>query len=149
MLALFQNNRHKYHDEILNNIKDNLYRKNRYHFDFALAIAVCDTNISMHKFQSSIRDTDKFIRLEDNLCTVVLDGISSSSAIKASTNLQAKFESEYFREKLYISVIDSSENHQDTNGYKMINSLLDVLEYSISNNISNEVVDYYQMECQG
>ncbi|MEN8304515.1 MAG: hypothetical protein ABFQ64_10640, partial [Campylobacterota bacterium] len=146
MLSLIKNNRHKYHNIILDSIKDNLYRKERYQLDFALAIATCDADICMHDFANKIRSTDKFIVLEDHISCVLLDGISADTAIKATSNLQTIFQGQHFGEKLFISLVSSTDNNYDNDGYKMINSLLDVLEYSIFNNMDHEIVDYNQME---
>ena len=145
MLSQIKHNRHKYHKMILDELKDNLYRKERYQLDFALAIAICDTDISMCDFAHDIRQTDKFIVLEDHLCSVMFDVISTDTAIKATSNLQTKFQSRHFGKKLFISIVTSSDYNYD-DGYKMINSLFDMLEYSVYNEMNHEVIDSYQME---
>jgi len=147
MLPLIKTNRQKYHNIISDNIKDSLYRKERYQLDFALAIAICDEDICMRDFTEHIRQTDKFIVLEGHLCSVLLEGITNNTAIKATSNLQTIFQNRYFGKRLFISVVSSTDYNYDKYGYKMITSLLDALEYSIVNNMSHEVVDHYQMEC--
>jgi hypothetical protein len=132
---------------ILDNIKDYLYRKERYQLNFALAIGICDSDICMRGFSNHIRQTDNFIVLEESyLCCVVLDGISVETAIKATSNLQTIFQNRYFGENIFISMVTSIDYGHDCS-YKMINSLLDLLEYSIFNNMSHEVIDHSHIEC--
>lgn len=146
MLSSIKNNRKQYHTIITDAIKDNLYRKKRYDLYFALAIAICDNDICMHEFSKYIRQTDKFIVLENNICCVALDGLSFDTALKATSNLHNIFQNKHYDKKLFISVVSSSEHTHDENGYKMINSLLDVLEYSISNNMNHQIADCCHLE---
>ena len=148
MLSSIQYNRRKYHEVISDSIADSLRRKERYQLDFALAIAISDIDISMHDFADNIRRTDKSITLENHVCCVLLDGVSASSAIKATSNLQTIFQGRYFGKKLFISTVASTDSNYDNDGYKMINSLLDALEYSISNNMNHEIVDYCRYNCK-
>ena len=145
MLLFIRNNRQKYFNKLLESIKDSLYRKERYEVDFALAIAICDTEIDMSDFSHDIRKTDIFTVLENHLCSVVFEAVTVDSAIKATANLQTAFEAKYFQKKLFISIVTSDDDNYNNDGKKMINSLLDALEYSIATNKNHEVIDYYQM----
>lgn len=146
MLSSIKNNRQKYHRTILDTIEDNLYRKKRYELNFSLAIAICNNDVCMRDFSTHIRQTDKFIGLEEHLCSVVFDGIPFDKALKVTSNLQNIFQNKHFNKKLFIGIVSSADFEHDDNGYKMINSLLDVLEYSISNDMNHEIVDNYHLE---
>jgi hypothetical protein len=119
-----------------------LYRNKRYNLDFSLAIGLSYDQINLEKFIDSKRKTDNFIHLEDYLYCMVLDGASYESAIKATSNLQTQFQTQYFNKKLYIAVVASSEFDNEN---IMVNSLFDILEYSISHNMDNMVIDKSQM----
>ena len=56
--------------------------------------------------------------------------------------MQTEFQYKYFNEKLFISVVAAEDYNNDR---VMINSLFDILEYAISNNIDNIVIDKDQL----
>lgn len=125
-----QKNRQKYQKAIVNNLDDYLYRSKRYHVDFSLAIAFCNTKVDFNNLISRKRKTDKLIVLEDNLCCIVLDCAPADCAAKAASNLQNDFKKKYSDKELFTCVVTSKDYE---NGNSMVNSLLDILEHSISN----------------
>lgn len=146
MLQTILSNRQKYHNAIMDSMKDNLYRKKRYELGFAIAIALCETDVCIANLAKNIRETDKFIKLDNHLCLIMLDGVSPDGVNKVAGNLQTSFEGRHFDKKLFIGVVNFSDCDHNDDGYKMSSSLLDVLEYSVNNNITHSVADYYQME---
>ena len=146
MLSQIRNNRQKCHTMILDEISDYLFRKKRYELDFALTLAISDSNESTGDFSNHIRQTDKYIVLDKgSLGCIVFDGVSTDNAIKAATNLQTIFENRNFGKSHFISMVSSSDFGNE-DAYKMINSLFDLLEYAISNNNSHKVIDLSYLE---
>ncbi len=137
--------RKKYYKEILDNLDEYAYRDKRYHINFSLAIGLSDETIDLSEFKNSKRKTDKFISLEKNLYCIVLDCTNDNSEIKATLNLQHEFQEKHFGKKLFIGVVCSKDYDNENN---MINSLFDILEYSIDNNMNGIVVDKSQMLTQ-
>lgn len=142
MINLIKNNRRNYHQKIIDKLGDYAYRMKRYDLDFSVAIGFSEDEVNLAEFISIKRRTDEFIVLEDNLCCIILDGADSNSAIKAASNLQTEFQHRHFNTKLFVSVVTAKDYDNDA---VMINSLFDILEYSILNNMDNMVIDNHQI----
>ena len=142
MIKLLRKKRKIYLDKIISNLDEYLYRSKRYNFEFSLALGLADEKMNLENFSEMKRKTDAYIHLEDNLYCIVLDGTSADTAIKATSNLQTMFQRKYFNVQLFISVVSSSEYN---NEYVMVNSLFDIMEYSINNNMDNLVMDKGQI----
>ena len=142
MIKLLREKRKIYLDKIIAELDQYLYRCKRYNFEFSLALGLSDERVNLENFTHKKRKTDAFIHLEDNLYCIVLDGTNSDSAIKATSNLQTLFQRTYFDVKLYVSVVTSTEYNSE---YVMVNSLFDILEYSINHNMDNQVMDKDQI----
>jgi len=142
LLKLIRDNREKYTSIIDRYMQDFVYRSKRYEQHFSLSIGLCDFDTDLKSFESFIRQTDKFIILEDNMCCVILDCAPSCSGLKAANNMLAGFQSRYFSKSLFSSVVSSDEKKENL---QMINELFYILEYAINNNMDNTVVDSESM----
>ncbi|QOY53991.1 hypothetical protein HUE87_08805 [Candidatus Sulfurimonas marisnigri] len=138
MLNKVKNSRQQYHEKIISNLQDYSYRNKRYSIEFALAFGLCDDSNDFYDFVNSKRKTDKVIALEDNLCCVIIDCVSKEDAIKATSNLVHGFKSKKSKETLYSGVVSSIDYENDAN---IVASLLDILEYSISNDMKGLITD--------
>jgi hypothetical protein len=145
MLESIMSNRNKYHKIISDYISDFTYRGNRYNEDYSVAIMLCDADINLGDFLHHTRQTDKFIVLERNFCCVVLDSSPSVVGIKAASNIQTEFQNKNFGKELFTCVVTFKDYDDE---YKMINSLFDILEYTLSYEIDNIVVDQNLMQAQ-
>ena len=145
MLESILTNRKKYHKIIADYIDDYTYRSDRYDADYSVAVILCDSDIHLGNFLQHIRQTDKFIILEKNLCCIILDSSPSDVGIKAASNIQTEFQSMNFGKELFTCVVTFKDYNDE---YKMINSLFDILEYALSYKIDNIVVDQNQMLSQ-
>jgi len=143
MINVVKNNRQKYLQEIISHLDDYSYRSKRYNIEFSLAIGLCNESIDLTTFINFKRKTDTFITLETNLCCIVLDCTAADSAIKTASNLLSVFQSKYFNKELFTAVVTSKD--YDDNNNRMINDLFDILDYSVSNNMDNLVLDQSQM----
>ena len=142
MITKIKNNRKKYVEKIVSSLDEFSYRKARYSLNFSLAVGLVNEEISLENFIDLKRKTDDYIHLENNLYCIVLDGADYDAAIKATSNLQTQFQSNYFDKKLFIAVISSDECDNDKT---MVNQLFDILEYSVSHKMDGMVIDKYQM----
>ena len=142
MINLIKTNRNNYLSMIHDNMNEYSYRNKRYNINYAVAVGLCDNDIALNNFGNLARETDKFIILEDNLCSIILDCTPVHHAIKAASNMQTAFQNQYFNKSLFTSVV-SSEDY--TCNHKMINSLFDTLEYAITENMDNMVVDAHHL----
>lgn len=135
-------NRKMYHEAIINRLSHFSYRKKRYKLNFSIAIGLCDEQINLSEFIEIKRKTDDFIVLQNNLCCIIFDGADSDSAIKAAANMQTDFQYKYFNKKIFVSVVAAEDYDDDI---AMVNSLFDILDYAISNDLDNIVIDKNQM----
>lgn len=142
MQNLTQDNRQKYSRVIMDSLDDYSYRSKRYHIDFSLAIGLCNVNVDFNDLISKKRKTDKLIMLEENLCCVVLDCAPADCAVKATSNLQNGFKIKYSNNELYTGVVTSRDYDSDKN---MVESLFDVLDYSITHDMKGLIADKNHM----
>lgn len=142
MLNYIKENKHKYYDAIIKNLDEYSYRNKRYHIEFSIAVTLCDVEVDFKDFIDNKRKTDTLIPLEKNLCCLILDCAPSKSALKAAENMQAEFRKKYFDKKLYTAVVSSKNYDSDK---MMLESLFDILEYSIEHNIENPLDDIHHM----
>lgn len=142
MINITKNNREKYHKEIMKKLSDYSYRSKRYHIDFSITIGFSDKNVDFDELINKNRKTDTLIPLEENLCCVVLDCAPTESAIKATSNMQKGFKKLHSDKKLFTGVVTSKDYDNDK---LMVNSLFDVLEYSVANNMNGLIADVHNM----
>ncbi len=139
---MIKENRNKYHNIIVEKIDDYFYKRKRYEQHFSLAIGLTDPDVDLSSFDEHNRQTDLFIKLEQNLCCEVFDGTGLESGIKAASNLLTSFEHNFYTKRIFVSIVFSQDF--DTSS-QMINRLFDILEYSYSHNMANMVVDNASM----
>lgn len=142
MFKLKKENIDKYNKIITEAADDFAYRRKRYAINYSIAIGLCDSKINLKDFILSKRQTDIVIPLEKNLYCVVFDATPMKYAIHAISNLKVKFKKEYGDEHIYISALNSKDYYNED---EMINSLFEILEYSILNDMEGLVTDTHKM----
>lgn len=143
MISTLKNNRQSYFETIASSLEEYSYRNKRYHVDFAIALGLCKENVNFGEFIKSQRKTDELILLEDNLCCAIFDSAPTKSAIKATSNMLTKFKNKNSDKQLYTGVVSSKDYESDKT---MLNSLFDILEYSINNNMPDVIMDKQHIE---
>lgn len=118
------------------------YRYRRYEINYSIAIGLTTEEIDMSALSSFIRSSDRFVVLTPNICAVILDSAGDQEGIKAANNLLTYFQNHFFGHTLYAAVSTAS-NHLDA--AQLIHEAFDLLEYAISNNMNNLVVDSSQV----
>lgn len=118
------------------------YRFERYNLDYSIAIGfIKGIDIDLNNFQNHIRNTDRLVSLSPNMYAVIFDCADEADGIKATNNLLTKFQQQYFAFPLYAGVVTSS-NYK--NAKQMIHCLFELLDYGVTNNIDNHVLDISQ-----
>ena len=128
----------KYESKILESIEDFNYNHERYNANFTLAIgAICD-EINMECFSQIIRETDKFIILDNHICCIVFPFTDAEQGLKAASNLLSEFEMKFCSQKIYIGIVNAAETSSPT---KQIERLFDILKSSVENGMHNMPLD--------
>lgn len=98
--------------------------------------------IDLVPMSNFIRNTDKFIVLNDNTCAIILDNANDESGIKAANNLLTKFQGSAFDIPLYSAIVTAS-NYSSSE--TMIRELFHLIDFAIANNINQQVIDHTQI----
>lgn len=118
------------------------YRLERYNIDYSIAIGfIKGIDIDLNHFQTHIRKTDRFVVLSNNMYAVILECADEPCGIKAANNLLTKFQQQYFEFPLFASVVNGSNY---SNVKDMLLSLFHLLEYGVTYNMDNQVLDISQ-----
>lgn len=139
MYEYIKGHRSEIFEVVLNELSEYMYRHARYHVDFSIVAVYCaDAFINLETFQEKLRKTDKLIYLNDNLCCIILDGISEEACEKAAENVNYHLLQINVNQKYYISAADLK--NCEPKYTDMIQSLFERLEYAIKNNLQNIVI---------
>lgn len=141
ILEYIKSHKKELFETILNDISEYTYRNSRYNVCFSLVAVYCEKELSKDENEALIkkmRKTDKLIHLNDNLCCIVLDGISAELCAKAAENINYTLLEINVNNKYYLSAADSE--HYNPKYNNMVRALFDRLEYAIENNLDNIVI---------
>ena len=140
ILEYIKHNKEELIQTLLKEISEYEYRNSRYNVKFSLVAIYCENGceIDFDTFKKTLRQTDKIIKINENIYCVVLDGISAEFCDKAAENINYNLLRLNVKNAYFMSAADSETyNPKYTN---MIKSLLRRLEYAIENNLINIVV---------
>ena len=132
-------NRHVFHDLIMDNISEYIYRKERYQIGFTL-VAVYSKEPSVHiekELRKKLRETDKFIPLTKHFSCVMFDVTQENNYVKAAENLNSVLKQLDYKNNFFLSTVYSNEFHEQT--LEMTNKLCDRLEYAIQHQLYNTI----------
>ena len=145
LVQQINNNIATYEAQLLECIKRYAYEKDRYGINYSIAIAITNREHKMDDFQKTIRLTDSFVSLDENLYGVIFASADTELGIKAASNLLHKFEMQFFNSSIYLGII-SSEDEND--GTKMVKKLFTTLTHSIVEGMQNMPIDYKHISNQ-
>ena len=134
-----ENNIMRYEEKLLHAVERYAYEKARYDIDYTIAIAITAESLELEGFSQTIRMTDAFISLDENLYGVIFASANADLGIKAASNLLHKFEMQFFATKIYLGIISSED---ELNVTKMIRKLFVTLNCCLDDGKSNIPVDY-------
>lgn len=133
---------HIYQKQLLENASEFSYRYQRYNTDYSIALGYSPMEIDLAPMSNFIRSTDKFIILDNNTCAILLDCTNDESGIKAANNLLTKFQGSAFDIPLYSAIVTAS-NYSSSE--MMIRELFYLIDFAITNNINQQVIDHTQI----
>ncbi len=131
-----------YHRQILEGGITFSYRYERYKTDYSIALGYSPMDIDLEPMSNFIRNTDKFIVLNNNTCVIFLDYANDESGIKAANNLLTKFLGSAFDTPLYSAIVTAS-NYSSPDA--MIRELFHLIDFAITNNTNQQVIDRTQI----
>lgn len=127
---------------LLDEIADFDYSFTRYNVNYSIALGYSEDKVDMEAMHTHLRQSDRLVLLNEYLCAVIFDQTNDEGGIKAANLLLTYFQTAYFGKSLYACVVTAS-NH--SNPSKMVHDLFHLLDYSISKNMNNLVLDMSQV----
>jgi len=88
---------------------DYFYRFKRYEMNFSVALFYSEHTIDAEVFNTMLRQSDRLVKIQDNLFCLVLDMTSHENGLKASSNILSTYEAGHFSQKLYVSLVNAKE----------------------------------------
>ena len=116
-------------------LREFIYRKERYDTDFCVAVFIAKVDIS--ELREHIRFSDIFFEIEQGVVVIAFDATDLERGIKATAKLAARLEAKYFNEHFYIAIVSSKE-HPDANG--QASHLLNILTFELEHDIYNTIL---------
>jgi len=143
MKKLLYTNRKALQLKMEREIEDFDYRFTRYEVDYSVTLAYTPEPIDLTPLLTKyIRETDHAIILQDQLYAIVFDSADENRGIKAANKLLTFFQQLYFSKSIFASAVTASNFNNPT---QMISKLFDLLDYSISHDMDNHVIDPSQI----
>ncbi|MDA7817770.1 hypothetical protein N9A28_06235 [Sulfurimonas sp.] len=137
-----KDNLEKYKQKIMDGVTDFAYRRKRYAIDYSVVMGLTRSDIDIEKFIFSKRQTDIVIALEKNLYCVVFDATPLKYAIHAISNLKVRFKKEHSDASIFISAVNSKDYYNED---EMSDSIFEILDYAIYNDMEGLVTDFHEM----
>lgn len=137
-----RNNMTQYEQKLLDALELYHYQHQRYGVDYTIAIGATPEDIDMSRFSETIRMTDRFIRLDQNVCAVIFGFNNAEQGVKATSNMLHKYESCFFSRKIFVG-IGNSEYEADP--LQHIKKAFETLCYTISAGMCNLPMDYKEV----
>ena len=138
VLANIKENISEFHKVIMKNIEEYAYRAKRYDSKFSIMLFCKRENIDIdfEKLEDKLRKTDKLIRLNDDLWCIVLDSTTDKTYTKATENIALLLQKLYYGKNLFIA-----SQEFDSNYLGMLNELFYKLEYAVTNDVYDTVIE--------
>ncbi len=122
---------------------DFYYRYQRYQVGFSMALFYADTPLDETIFKAALRESDKLLYLQKNLCAMVFDMTTQDSGLKAVANILAQYEAKHFTQKFYTSFV-SAEDFSNKNLMK--SKLFALLNFAIKEDKNRQIIDdFYEL----
>lgn len=137
-MNLLKNERKEFQRKLLEAIEEYEYHFERYEVSYSVSIAYLPETLDIANICSRIRKSDRYIRLADNLHAVIFDFTDDVEGLKAANKLLTYFQVEHFGKSLYAAIVTSS--HEKTPA-ELVTELFDLLQYAISHNMDNHIMD--------
>lgn len=123
-------------DRIIESMQECQYRYNRYHQDFAVAMLL-DPGLDAEQIAKSIRATDRFIPLDAELGLVIFDQTDAGGGLRAAEKLLHAL-GPSAQHPVHMVLSGCLPDKQDQ---AYVRHLFTLMEFALSHNHANEVVD--------
>jgi len=143
MINAFYEHRQHFQKQLVEDLSNFLYQCERYQINFSVLLAYTPKEtMDLTLFNQHLRECDKLIFFQPNLCAIIFFGTGEESGIKAANNLLYRTEEHFFDEQLYMAIVTTA-NYKEA--FQMIHDLFDIMIYSLSNHMDKQVVDNSQI----
>ena len=123
-------------------IKDFSYRFKRYEINYSIAIGYSPEELDLTPLSHFIRESDRFVVLDQHTYAIILDCTDDESGIKAANNLLTHYQGEHFSKPLYTSIVTA--DNFDTVPL-MIQELFYLLDYALEHNMNSILMESSQV----
>jgi len=114
-----------------------MYRFDRYGRSCTMSLFYSEDEIKVDWVRKRVRLTDQTVQLEDNLILVIFEETKIAGGIKASEKLLVII-SEEIDADIFCGVVECKKKNEGT---LVINKLVNLINYAITNGHRNEVID--------
>lgn len=143
MIDVFNEHRNRFQEELMGNTTDFHYRFTHYAMPYSLAaIYIAESDVDLSIFKRHLRESDKLIVLQDNLCAIIFDDTNEKQGLRAAENLLAHVQDICFNKHLYMAVVTVN---MDSTVFQTIHDLFDLIAYALNHNMDNYVLESSQL----
>lgn len=116
------------------------YRYKRYKITFSMALFYSAIEIDPSFFEEAKRESDKILRLHNNLICVVFDISSQGDGLKASEKILSAYENIYMYQRVFASFVSPEDfaNHENMDSH-----LISLLNFAIEKDLYGRVTDSF------
>jgi hypothetical protein len=132
----------QYRETILELMKDELYRYERYNVEFAAMLVYSDAPLEEGNCCDAVRQSDRVHLVDTNLFLVVFDHVNAADGLKASQNYLYAYLNDNPHARVYAALVPIV---QEETAIDMASRLFIVMEYALRKETANTVVDFDQM----
>lgn len=143
MIDIFKEYRKRFQEQLLQDTSGYHYRFTRHHTPYSIALAyVSETGVSLDTFEKHLRESDKIIFFQTNLCAIIFDDSNEEQGLKAAENLLSHVQNICFTKHLYMAVVTVNS---DNNEFQTVHDLFDLVSYALNHNMDNSVLESSQI----
>lgn len=143
MIDIFKEYRKRFQEQLLQDTSGYHYRFTRQHTPYSIALAyVSETGVSLDTFEKHLRESDKIIFFQTNLCAIIFDDSNEEQGLKAAENLLSHVQNICFTKHLYMAVVTVNS---DNNEFQTVHDLFDLVSYALNHNMDNSVLESSQI----
>lgn len=143
MIETFNEHRRRFQEQLVNATALYHYRFMRQHMPYSIALFyVAETDVNLEILPKHLRESDKIIFLQTNLCAIIFDNANEEPGLKAAENLLYHVQNICFTKHLYMAVATVNSDNKE---FQTVHDLFDLIEYALNHNMENSVLESSQV----
>ncbi|MDP3267381.1 MAG: hypothetical protein Q8M39_11200 [Sulfuricurvum sp.] len=143
MIDTFNEHRKRFQEQLVIDTAGYHYRFIRHHMPYSIALVyVAEMGVNLDTFEKHLRESDKIIFLQTNLCAIIFDDANEEQGLKAAENLLSHVQNICFTKHLYMAVVTVNS---DNNEFQIVHDLFDLISYALNHNMDNSVLESSQV----